>query len=105
MAADRLRIDGDGTVRVCGPLTFDTVEEMRAAARARVGPECWREASLVECRVGFVTGRSGEGYRVPRSSKAGDRRSRISPSGVTVRKSAAIPSRSASAAPSSGPSA
>jgi len=47
MAADRLRIDGDGTVRVCGPLTFDTVEEMRAAARARVGPECWREASLV----------------------------------------------------------
>ena len=46
MATERLRIDGDGTVRVSGALTFDTVEEVRAAARARMGPERWREESL-----------------------------------------------------------
>ena len=46
MATERLRIDEDGTVRVSGPLTFDTVEEVRAAARARMGPERWREESL-----------------------------------------------------------
>lgn len=46
MATDRFGIDGDGTVRVAGPLTFDTVEEVRAAARAGMGPERWRERSL-----------------------------------------------------------
>ena len=46
MTTERLRIDDDGTVRVFGPLTFDTVEEVRAAARARMGPERWREESL-----------------------------------------------------------
>ena len=46
MATDRFGIDADGTVRVSGPLTFDTVEAVRAAARAGVGPERWREESL-----------------------------------------------------------
>ena len=46
MAIDRFGIDGDGTVRVSGAITFDTVEEVRAAARARMGPERWREESL-----------------------------------------------------------
>lgn len=47
MATDRFGIDEDGTVRVCGPLTFDTVEAVRAAARAGVGPGRWREESLI----------------------------------------------------------
>ena len=46
MTTERLAIDGEGTVRVSGPLTFDTVENVRAAARAGVGPERWREESL-----------------------------------------------------------
>ena len=47
MASDGFDIAGDGTVRISGPLTFDTVEAVRAAARAGVGPERWREASLI----------------------------------------------------------
>ena len=46
MTSDGFDIAGDGTVRISGPLTFDTVEEVRAAARARMGPERWREQSL-----------------------------------------------------------
>ena len=46
MTSDGFDIAGDGTVRISGPLTFDTVEEVRAAARARMGPERWREESL-----------------------------------------------------------
>ena len=33
MAAEALETAADGTVRISGPLTFDTVEEVRAAAR------------------------------------------------------------------------
>ena len=46
MAAEPFHVDGDGTVRVSGPLTFDTVEAVRAAARAGMGPERWREGAL-----------------------------------------------------------
>ena len=46
MTSDGFDIAGDGTVRISGPLTFDTVEEVRAAARARMRPERWREESL-----------------------------------------------------------
>ena len=42
MASEALGIDGDGTVRISGPLTFDTVEEVRAAARSAMGPDRWR---------------------------------------------------------------
>lgn len=39
MAAEALAVAADGTVRVSGPLTFDTVEAVRgAAARAGAGP-------------------------------------------------------------------
>ena len=46
MTSDRFDIAGDGTIRVSGPLTFDTVEAVRAAARAEMGPARWREESL-----------------------------------------------------------
>jgi phospholipid transport system transporter-binding protein len=46
MATEGFGMDGEGTVRVSGPLTFDTVENVRAAARAGMGPERWREESL-----------------------------------------------------------
>ena len=53
MTSDGFDIAGDGTVRISGPLTFDTVEEVRAAARARMGPERWREESLTFDLVGI----------------------------------------------------
>ena len=46
MAAEVFGVAGDGTVRVSGPLTFDTVEAVRAAARTGMGPERWREGTL-----------------------------------------------------------
>ena len=42
MTSEAFRIAGDGTVRISGPLTFDTVEAVRAAARAALQPERWR---------------------------------------------------------------
>lgn len=46
MAGEGFGIAADGTVRISGPLTFDTVETVRAATRAGVGSERWREAAL-----------------------------------------------------------
>ena len=46
MTGEVFEIGGDGTVRISGPLTFDTVEEVRAAARARIGPDGWRGEGL-----------------------------------------------------------
>ena len=46
MASEAFDVAGDGTVRISGPLTFDTVEEVRAAARAGLGPDRWREPAL-----------------------------------------------------------
>lgn len=46
MAAEAFAIAADGAVRVSGPLTFDTVETVRAAARAGLGPDRWREEGL-----------------------------------------------------------
>ena len=46
MATEAFDIAGDGTVRVSGPLTFDTVEAVRAAARAGMGPDRWRDGAL-----------------------------------------------------------
>ena len=37
---------GDGTYRISGRLTFDTVEELRAGARQAVPPGRWREETL-----------------------------------------------------------
>ena len=36
MAADAIDVAADGAVRVSGPLTFETVEEVRAAARDKL---------------------------------------------------------------------
>ena len=46
MASEAFEIAGDGTVRISGPLTFDTVEEVRAAARAALGPDRWRGKAI-----------------------------------------------------------
>ena len=46
MASDPIEIAGDGTVRVSGRLTFDTVEGVRAAARAALAPDRWSDADL-----------------------------------------------------------
>ena len=46
MAGEVFDIAGDGTVRVSGPLTFDTVEVVRAAARAGLGRDGWRGEAL-----------------------------------------------------------
>ena len=46
MAAEAFEVAEDGTVRVSGPLTFDTAEAVRAASRTRMGPERWREEAL-----------------------------------------------------------
>ena len=46
MATDVFAVAEDGTVRVSGPLTFATVEEVRAAARVGMGSERWREEGL-----------------------------------------------------------
>ena len=46
MATEAFDIAGDGTVRVSGPLTFDTVEAVRAASRAGMGPDRWRGEAL-----------------------------------------------------------
>ena len=46
MATEGFEVAADGTVRITGPLTFDTVEEVRAAARAALGPDRWREQAL-----------------------------------------------------------
>ena len=40
-ASSALHIASDGTVRISGPLTFDTVEEVKAAARTAMGPARW----------------------------------------------------------------
>ena len=42
MASEAIEIDGDGAVRIAGRLTFDTVEEVRTAARAALGRVRWR---------------------------------------------------------------
>ena len=47
MTSEGFDIAGDGTVRISGPLTFETVEAVRAAARTRMGPERWRAESLI----------------------------------------------------------
>ena len=46
MASEVFEIAGDGTVRISGPLTFDTVEEVRAAARAALAPDRWRGETI-----------------------------------------------------------
>ena len=47
MAAEAFAVAADGAVRVSGPLTFDTVEAVRAAAaRAGLAPARWREDGL-----------------------------------------------------------
>ena len=46
MASDAIEIAADGTVRVSGRLTFETVESVQAAARAAVSPEGRRGATL-----------------------------------------------------------
>ena len=46
MASEAVAVAGDGTVRVSGRLTFETVEEVRAVVRSAVGPERWGGATL-----------------------------------------------------------
>ena len=46
MGSETLDIAGDGTVRISGRLTFDTVEEVRAAVSAAMGPDRWRGEAL-----------------------------------------------------------
>ena len=46
MAGEFFEFAGDGTVRISGPLTFETAEEVRAAVRAGIGPERWRGGAL-----------------------------------------------------------
>ncbi len=46
MASEVFDIAGDGTVRVSGPLTFETVEEVRKAARAAMGRDGWRGEAI-----------------------------------------------------------
>ena len=55
MAVEPIDIAGDGTVRISGPLTFDTVEAVRAATRAGVGSERWQEAALTFDLAGVGT--------------------------------------------------
>lgn len=46
MAADPVRFDPDGVLRLSGPLTFDTAPEVGAAVGAALGTDGWREPAL-----------------------------------------------------------
>ena len=53
MASDAIEIAADGTVRVSGRLTFETVESVRAAARAAFLPD-GRQGSTLTFDLGSV---------------------------------------------------
>lgn len=46
MAADPVRLDRNGAVRLSGPLTFDTAPAVDAAVGAALGADGWRRQPL-----------------------------------------------------------
>ena len=46
MAAEPVRVEPDGALRLSGPLTFDTVPAVDAAVDAALGADGWRRPAL-----------------------------------------------------------